>query len=59
MNLRETAEGMARLAEKRGEVHPWWALGEAVAALYELDNEHAAYAVEQLEKIFQERTGND
>jgi hypothetical protein len=32
---------MAGLAEKRGPVHPWWALGQAMVALLESGNEEA------------------
>jgi hypothetical protein len=40
-DIRESAERMAGLAEKRGPVHPWWAIGKAMVALLDSCDEAA------------------
>ena len=49
-SLRETAEGMAALAPKKGRSHRWWSLAEAMVAVLDSGNEEAIAIAEETYK---------
>jgi hypothetical protein len=55
-DIRDSAERMAGLAEKRGPVHPWWAIGKAMVELLDSgDDEAIALVTKEFNRLTQKK----